>query len=61
MKKKVKDLTREEFDKICAKQDSSCCGCTFNQIHNCRSLRDYLTSREWVKFLNQEIEVDGDE
>lgn len=61
MKKKVKDLTREEFDNICDKYDNSCDGCPFEHLHNCRDLRDYLTSREWVKFLSREIEVDGDE
>ena len=61
MKKKVKDLTREEFDKICSKYVSSCNGCPFEPLYNCRTLREYLRFQDHLKMLEQEIEVDCDE
>ena len=61
MKKKIKDLTREEFDKICEKYDNSCYGCPFKHLYNCRDLRDYLKSQDHLKMLEEEIEVDCDE
>lgn len=59
MKKKAKDLTREEFDKICDKYIISCCGCPFNHMHHCRDLRNYLKFQDQLRMLEQEIEVDG--
>lgn len=61
MKKKVKDLTREEFDKICSKYVSSCNGCPFQRVYHCRDLRAYLRFQDHLRMLEQEIEVDGDE
>ena len=60
MKKKAKDLTREEFDNICSKYDDSCNGCPFKP-YDCEDLRDYLISQDYLRMLEQEIEVDEDE
>lgn len=57
MKKKVKDLTREEFDKICDKYNVSCDGCPFQPIYHCRDLRNYLKFQDHLRMLEQEIEV----
>ena len=61
MKKKVKDLTLEEFDKICSKYDDSCNGCPFKPLNDCEDLRDYLESQDYLRMLEQEIEVDENE
>lgn len=61
MKKKVKDLTREEFEKICGKYDDSCNGCPFNHLESCEDLKDYLSYQDILKTLEQEIEVNYDE
>lgn len=60
MKKKVKDLTREEFDKICSKYDNSCNGCPLKPL-DCEDLLEYLISKDHLRMPEQEIEVDGDE
>lgn len=57
MKKKVKDLTREEVDKICNKYVISCDGCPF-ELLDCSDLRIYLKFQNHLKMLEQEIEVD---
>ena len=56
MKKKIKDLTREEVDKICNKY-VSCDGCPF-ELLNCRDLRNYLKFQDHLRILEQEIEVE---
>jgi hypothetical protein len=61
MKKKIKDMTREEFKKMCDKYDSSCTGCPLSWMNDCFGLRDYLKAHEMEKALEQEIEVEDDE
>ena len=63
MKKKVKDLTIEEYDKICDSR-GNCVGCPFEQfdkISDCRVIKDYIKQRELNKMLEQEIEVEEDD
>lgn len=59
MKKKIKDLTREEVDKICNKY-VSCDRCPF-ELLNCSDLRIYLKFQNHLKMLEQEIEVNENE
>lgn len=63
MKKKIKDLTFEEFETICNKNlnlDNDCKNCPFKDLHSCISIRTYLAVKE-ENYLNKEIEVDLDE
>lgn len=61
MKKKVKDLTRQEFKNICNKYNDECEGCPFKWMEDCLELEYYLKTQDITKALNQEIEVDEDE
>lgn len=60
MKKKIKDMTREEFNEMCSKYPSNCEECPVNWMHDCGALRDYLKAHEIEKALEQEIEVEED-
>lgn len=60
-KKKLRDLTKEEFINFCAKYDKDCLNCPFHNVH-CNTFYEKC----WVyhkdlysdKFLDQEIEVE---
>ena len=68
MKKKIKDLTSEEFEKFCAKQHEDCIDCPLNHIEfgnedsGC-DLQSYFDNRDrlnkrYGKYpLDLEIEV----
>ena len=65
MKKKIKDLTLEEFDKICDKyfiyniwENVECPNCPFNN-KECTNIRIYLCIRDKYD-LEQEMEVGDD-
>ena len=55
MKKKIKDLTLEEAEKICENQYNCRCCSLFIDIDNC--FKDLLREEK----LEQEIEVEDDE
>lgn len=57
MKKKVKNLTRNEFKKICNTYDDNCKGCPFAWMKDCLELEYYLKTQDIDKALEQEIEV----
>lgn len=62
MKKKIKDLTLKEYDKICGKI-TDCKGCPFEEfdkIYDCRAIKNYIKQRELNKILEDEIEVEDD-
>ena len=67
MKKKIKDLTPNEFIKICYSYRNSCEKCPFNHLENCRAIQCYINLKELLKntdvskILEQEIEVEDDE
>lgn len=58
MKKKIKDLTREEFEKICNKYGDTCKDCPFRWMKDCLELEYYLKTKDIEKALEQEIEVE---
>ena len=64
MKKKIKDLTIEEYDNICDNA-GTCCKCCpfeeFDRLYDCRTIKDYIKQRELNKMLEQEIEVKENE
>lgn len=71
MKKKIKDLTLEEFYKFCNKQNENCIGCPFYGIEfeegevGCDLIsyiyrRDSLLTQFKKYPLEQEIEVEDD-
>lgn len=60
MKKKIKDLTLEEYNNICDSR-KDCKGCPFEEfdnISNCREIKYYIQQRELNKILEQEVEVE---
>ena len=61
MKKKIKDMTREEFNEMCSKYPNTCEGCPLKWMYDCMAVRDYLKAHEMEKALEQEIEVEDDE
>ena len=60
MKKKIKDMTREEFNDMCNTFPSNCKGCPLEWMTNCYTIRDYLKAHEMEKALEQEVEVKED-
>lgn len=64
MKKKIKDLTIEEYNNICENTGPCCKGCPFKEfdrLFNCGTIKDYIKQRELNKILEQEIEVEEDD
>ena len=67
MKKKIKDLSLEDFKKLCGKADDSCEGCPLQKLDECYEIFHYqklikkLKELEATIPLEQEIEVDEDE
>ena len=64
MKKKIKDLTGNEFRNMCNKYPEDCKGCPFEKLEECYEIWRYHKMKLKMKTieekydLEQEIEVD---
>lgn len=60
MLKKIKDLNKEELDKICNKY--KCCSPCPLQTDNCNCVYYYVLDKKWYdKKVKEEIEVEENE
>ena len=64
MKKKIKDLTLEEFNSFCDKYNYICSDCPINE--NCIEIVEFIREhtmfkRRYKELFNKEIEVEEDE
>ena len=60
MKKKIKELTLEEMEKLCSDREHYCIGCPLQYYALCFTYvySVFSNSTNKNKFLNKEVEVD---